>query len=129
VGNRLEWAVVGLGLNVNLDFDAAGLEALAGQATSLSRELGHRVDRVRLLQALLMRAETYLAAVYGGASFHGAWNERLDLLGQAVAVATPAGRISGTAMGVDERGRLRLKQADDTTIEISVGEVEHVLRG
>jgi hypothetical protein len=40
MGDRLEWAVVGLGLNINLDFAADGMADLAGQATSLSLELG-----------------------------------------------------------------------------------------
>lgn len=129
VGDRLEWVVVGLGLNVNLDFTAPGLEALAGQATSLSLELGLPVDRVRLLQALLLHAEAHLALVYKGHSLHHATNKRLAYRGEPVVVEAPSGRLTGTIVEVDARGWLRLQQADGTMAEIAVGDVYHVKRG
>ncbi len=129
VGDRLEWAVVGLGLNVNLDFSAPGLEALAGQATSLSLELGRPVDRVRLLQTLLLHAEAHLALIYQGHSLHQATNERLAYRGEPVVVEAPSGRLTGTVMGVDAHGWLCLRQADGTLTEIAAGDVYHVRRG
>ncbi len=121
LGAALEWAVIGLGLNVNLDFAAAGLDELVGLATSLSLELGQPVDRVRLLQTLLVRAEAHLATVYSGVSLHRQWNARLDQLGRPVVVQTPTGQVAGTAEGINASGALLLRQGDGTVIEIAVG--------
>lgn len=120
LGAALEWAVVGLGLNVNLDFAAAGLDELVGQATSLSLELGRPVDRVRLLQTLLSRAEAYLATVYRGTSLHQQWNARLEQLGQPVVVQTRVGQVAGIAEGINASGAFLLRQNDGTAIEIVV---------
>lgn len=129
VGDQLEWAVIGLGLNVNLDFTASGLEALADQATSLSLELGHPVDRVRLLQRLLLHTEAHLALIYQGHSLHHAIHDRLAYLGEPVVVEAPVGRLVGTVLGVDAQGRLCLRQADGSVTEVAVGDVVHVRRG
>lgn len=128
VGDRLEWAVVGLGLNVNLDFTAPGLEALADQATSLRLELGHPVDRVRLLQMLLLHTEAHLALIYQGHSLHQAFNDRLAYRGEPVVVEAPMGRLSGTIMEVDAHGWLRLRQADGRVTSVAVGDVYRIRR-
>ena len=75
-GERIAYAVLGLGLNVNLDFNApaSGMPPdLAAAATSLSAALGRKVDRGGLLAAILTRFEDRYGRLLAGESPHGAW--------------------------------------------------------
>ena len=52
-GERLEYAVVGIGVNVNVDF--AGRPELAETATSIMLQLGREADRLSVLAAVVER--------------------------------------------------------------------------
>jgi BirA family biotin operon repressor/biotin-[acetyl-CoA-carboxylase] ligase len=113
-GDRVEYAVLGLGLNVNIE--------LEGQAwMSLSTVLGRRTDRVELLAEILARCEAWYdrladsTATPGddqrtsGEQIHAAWAARLDTLGRYVTVSTPSGEFRGRATGVTSEGALILE--------------------
>lgn len=131
--DRLDYAVLGLGLNVNVAF-AEGRKTkdqsiqlppdLAETAISLSLALGHQVDRLKLLADILAQTETWYERLLAGGSPHAAWAARLDTLGQRVTVALPAGRLIGRAIGVtvegallvlDDQGRQHTVWAGDVT--------------
>lgn len=126
-GGQLETAVLGIGLNVNIP--AGALPPTATPATSLLVALGRPVSRPALLAALLARLEAHYATADAGQSPVGAWAARLATLGQAVEV-TAAGKaapLAGTAEGVDEWGRLLVRDAAGRLHAISAGDV--TLRG
>ncbi len=130
VGGRLEHAVVGMGINVNLRFDARlwaahpqELSLLQGQATSLLLHLGHPVDRTILLQALLERADFRYRHLQEGGRFHEEWSRRLAKLGQRVRVEMGTERVEGVAEGVDANGSLVLRLADGSLRRILAGDV------
>jgi BirA family biotin operon repressor/biotin-[acetyl-CoA-carboxylase] ligase len=119
------WAIVGIGLNVNLDFTSVAIRCdwpdLADSATSLAMVLGRRVSRLRLLRAYLEHVEVRYDALRAGHSPHREWASRLVTLGQHVTVESPDGVCQGVAEAVDEIGALKLRQSD--------GRVKRVLAG
>jgi len=134
VGARLRYAVLGLGLNVNGDFSEApaSLPDLEKTATSLSLVLGHPVDRLPLLAAILSRCEAWYdrwllaqeePAAGGSGGLHEAWLARLDTLGRRVAVTTSEGPLSGVAVGVSPEGALLLRADDGRVHTVWSGDV------
>jgi BirA family transcriptional regulator, biotin operon repressor / biotin---[acetyl-CoA-carboxylase] ligase len=130
-GERVRYAVLGLGLNVSVDFAAPGAPAdgavmpdeLRSQATSLAMLLGRPVDRTTLLAALLAALETHYDRLLAGHSPHTAWAARLDTLGQRVRVALRDDSFTGTATGVTPEGGLILAADDGTERIIWAGDV------
>jgi BirA family biotin operon repressor/biotin-[acetyl-CoA-carboxylase] ligase len=120
-GRIVDYAVVGIGLNVNLDVRA--IPEIADTATSLSMELGREVSRLRLLQALLKSMEREYHLLERGESPRERWAARLSRLGQEVEVTTPSGQESGWAEGVDAEGALILRREDGTKAYITVGDL------
>jgi BirA family biotin operon repressor/biotin-[acetyl-CoA-carboxylase] ligase len=130
VGDKLAWAVVGVGLNVNADFagqpelPALGPQAqVAATAISLSMALGRPVSRLRLLHAYLAGVEARYQALRAGQSPHREWAARLATLGQAVTVHAPDGVYQGIAEGVDEAGALLLRQPSGELARVLAGDV------
>lgn len=121
--DRLDYAVVGLGLNVN--FDPARYPEIANSATSLSAVTGGEVSRLRLLQALLWEVEArYETLVPGRADvLWQEWRRRLGTLGQQVLVSEGERREYGLAADVTPDGSLMLRRADGSAVTIAVGDV------
>jgi BirA family biotin operon repressor/biotin-[acetyl-CoA-carboxylase] ligase len=120
-GERLDYAIVGLGLNVNLALSQMG--ELAATATSLSEALGREVPRVPLLQAILEGIEERYHRLQAGWSPREEWAAHLVTLGLEVRVATPWGVEEGLAEAVDEAGALLLRQDDGSLAYIPTGDV------
>ncbi len=118
---RLAYVVVGMGINVNVDFSGAG--ELARTATSLAQELGHEVSRLELLRAILVSIEGRYARLRAGESPHTEWSERLATLGQRVVVTTPTEQWRGVAAGVDTDGALLLRDEEGVLRRILAGDV------
>jgi len=120
-GGRLDYVVVGMGLNVNLAVSA--LPELRGIATSLSQELGREVSRLELLWRILEGIETRYKSLMRGGSPHEEWAARLINLGRQVQVTTPQGVLAGWAEGVDADGALILRIPDGQRKRILAGDV------
>lgn len=113
-GARLEVAIVGIGVNVAVDFTAQ--PALQATATSLHREAERPPARADLLLELLLRLEARYREVVAGGSCHAAWSQRLLWIGEPVRVVSAQGVVRGVARGVDDQGAL-LVERDDGVIE------------
>ena len=85
--------------------------------------LGHAVDRVALLAALLARCEAWYERTLAGESPHATWAARLDTVGRRVTVATTAGSLAGMAVGVTPEGALLLRGDDATEHIVWSGDV------
>lgn len=104
-GDQLGPVILGIGLNVRVDF--AGTE-LAGVATSLEAELGRPVDRHALLANLLGHMYRQAARIHEPALIDE-WRRWLRTLGRRVTVypqAEGAEPYSATAEDVDDTGAL-----------------------
>ena len=138
-GNRVEHAIVGIGVNVALDPSA--IPELAGTATSLDLEAGRAVDRESVLRLLLQEMDKLylpLTKAEAGAPPSDAnqtadggdlgrmrqeWRGLLDTLGQQVEVRWRDEVYTGDAEDVDEAGNLLLRQGDGELVTVPAGEV------
>jgi BirA family biotin operon repressor/biotin-[acetyl-CoA-carboxylase] ligase len=121
--DRLDYAVLGSGINVNIPPDA--LPEAATPATSLLAVTGRPANRLSLLNRYLMTLERLYETADSGQSPQPAWVERLITLGQLVRVSggTLETAIEGTAEGVDEWGRLLVRDADGRLHTLAAGDV------
>ncbi len=122
-GNAPQHALIGVGCNVNLDPDR--VPAIAPLATSLSRELGHFVPRLRVLEALLDGlSEARRMLGRDPAELLRRYREVSVVRGRRV-IATGGGGppLRGEALDIDEHGRLLLRDEAGTIHRLSVGEV------
>lgn len=117
----LDFVVVGIGINVNVP--RGDLEALDPKATSILAEAGQRIERTKLLVAVLRAVDARYRSLRRGDDPHGEWSRRLATLGQRVRVTTPDGTPTGVAEGVDEDGALLLRRDDGSLRRLLAGDV------
>ena len=116
----LQYAVIGVGLNVNLRPDEH-LE-IRDIATSLAQESGADLDRTGVLVDVLTRLDDYYAEIRAGQDLSQRWAERLDTLGRDVDVSWGGRTVSGRATGVDRDGNLLVESSGEVTTVVA-GEV------
>lgn len=116
-GDKLQGVVLGMGINVRINF--AGTE-LAGTATSIEPALGHAVDRLDLLVDLLARVDYWYDRLQTGALFD-AWKSRLNMLGKMVTVQ--GGTLYGFAESVDRSGALLLRDESGKLHRVVAGDI------
>jgi BirA family biotin operon repressor/biotin-[acetyl-CoA-carboxylase] ligase len=121
LGERVRYAIVGIGINVNVSFQDVPL--LMTSATSLAAESGRPVSRLDLLVALLAGIERRYLALCEGQAFHQEWAKRMATLGHPVQVAGSAERWDGLAIGVDEDGALLVRGEDGCVRRVLAGDV------
>ncbi|HID35043.1 MAG TPA: biotin--[acetyl-CoA-carboxylase] ligase [Anaerolineae bacterium] len=104
--DRLRYAIIGLGLNVNKDFDGG---PLASTATSLRQLTGRELDIGRVADAFLQALARRYDGFRAGISPHAEWARRLEPLGRRVEVERSGQpRLVGRAVGVTPEGALRV---------------------
>lgn len=122
---RLQWAIVGIGINVNILVD--DLPAGSTPPTSLLVAKGQPVPRLPLLHTFLQRVEELYDEVGNGRSPQPAWRDKLITLGQPVRVTqtqtgdtftgfAEATDAVGHLLVRDETGKLRTVTAADVTL-------------
>jgi BirA family transcriptional regulator, biotin operon repressor / biotin---[acetyl-CoA-carboxylase] ligase len=121
--------VIGIGINVTLRAD----ELPAPHATSLALAGANTTDRDPLLRALLREFGSWYerwAEAGGDAERSGladAYRAECATLGAKVRADLPGGgAISGTAVGIDESGRLVIEDGDGARRPIAAGDVVHL---
>ncbi len=120
-GDRVAQAILGIGLNVNLD--VARFPELAGIATSLLAEAGRPFDRLMLLVELLAALEHSYDRLVTGPSLLPEWTAASATVGRRVEARTPAGLEVGLAESVDAEGALWLRRDDGSSVRLVSGEV------
>jgi BirA family biotin operon repressor/biotin-[acetyl-CoA-carboxylase] ligase len=120
-GNKVDYAVIGIGINANLKLSE--FPQIAPMATSLSQELGRDVSRREIVQSLLAEAERLYLALASGGSVFKQWRNRLVTLGQEVQVSSAEATYKGIAESVASDGSLLLRQPDGNLLKIVAGDV------
>ena len=130
---QLEWVVVGIGLNVNLDFSkneayqrGNGVPPLSQTATSLSMILQKDTDNLRIpiLQRFLFNIEQGYTRLQEGKSIFTEWKRRLVGIGEQITIIGVNGaKQQGIMAGVDENGALLLDPEDGPITKIYSGDV------
>ncbi len=116
-GDRLVGAVLGMGVNVRVDFRGS---PLAGQAVSLETVCGCGLDRARLLALLVTHADRWLEQ-RGDDALWRAWRQRLKLPASSVEVKG----LRGMVEGVGPDGALLLRAETGQLHTIYSGEALH----
>jgi BirA family biotin operon repressor/biotin-[acetyl-CoA-carboxylase] ligase len=120
-GQAPQYALVGVGLNVNLDVRA--IPEIADIATSLRQQLGREISREEVLAAFLNRFEPLYVESERGTAVREAWRSRLDTLGRQIRVASGGLVEEGLAEDVDTDGSLILRRPDGSRVTLVAGEV------
>ena len=118
-GDQLLGSVLGMGVNIRLDF--ANTE-LADTAISLEPALGKPVDRAELVAYLLQRVDFWFAKL-GEPALFLAWKKHLTTLGNSITVTHLDNTLWGVAEAVDESGALLIKIADGTRHWVHAGDI------
>ena len=137
-GEKLDYAIVGVGLNVN--FDPRGMEGIPPNATSILVERRRPQPRNTLLRAILREMEPRYRAILRGGSLREEWARALETLGRRVRVTLAeglpsrlpsrsggsGGELDGTAEAVEETGALVVRMTDGSARTILAGDVVHL---
>jgi BirA family biotin operon repressor/biotin-[acetyl-CoA-carboxylase] ligase len=120
---KLNHAVLGIGLNVNMEREQ--LPQTEMPASSLSLCLGKHVSRLELLSEILESLEKHYENADLGQSPHQAWNDSLMIIGRKVRAAMKSDGqiIEGVAVGTDEWGSLKIRDLTGEIRTLSAGEV------
>ncbi len=123
-GEKQSRAVVGIGVNVNHrpeDFPPA----LRDKATSAFQLLGKELDRIEVLVRVLEALERiYFQAVRDERPVLRDWLASCAHVNRLVSVATAEGPVTGRFLGVDNDGRLELRDASGEHVHIVARDLE-----
>lgn len=119
---QIHYVILGVGINLNMTADQFPPE-LNYPATSAFLETGREVDRVLFLKILLERLDRYYREFieHGFGPIRSRWEALCGVMNQRVSVTLQSGVLTGTVVGLDPDGALRV-QSDD-------GRVERILAG
>lgn len=122
-GQRVEAAIVGIGVNTN--WDSVDFPwALSPTMTSLRELSGKRpIDNEALLEAFLGRLEPRYEALKQGTFDAGGWSTAQRTTGRQVMVDLPNDTLAGTATGVDPETGALLVESDGRSVRVDSGEV------
>ena len=120
-GDSLAHALVGIGVNINLDVSEH--PEIADTATSLRSETGREFDRSDALHSVLKNLDTWYTRVKSGQSLTKDWAATLETLGKRVELRWRDQVLTGVAESVDDEGNLILLQPDGARINVVAGEV------
>jgi BirA family biotin operon repressor/biotin-[acetyl-CoA-carboxylase] ligase len=122
-GEKVNFVVIGVGINANFDATEALPEELFENATSLETALGRSVLLDTLFRTLLERLECIyeLFVKQGFAPVLTMWKKYAGFLGCEVEVLDGTEKLVGLALDVEDDGGL--------TVKLENGMVKHVLVG
>jgi BirA family biotin operon repressor/biotin-[acetyl-CoA-carboxylase] ligase len=119
--NGINYAVVGIGINVNLK--TTEFTEIASVATSLSDELGREVSRLSLIKRLLVEIEPLYLSAKNSDAVYQEWRDSLVTLGRKVCARSGNDIYEGIAESVEKDGSLILRLRDGSLKRIVAGDV------
>jgi BirA family biotin operon repressor/biotin-[acetyl-CoA-carboxylase] ligase len=126
-GDRVEFAVLGVGVNLNVTPEAlsAALGPAAVAATSLAAALGKPVDRNAVAASYLNHLDLWARRFReeGARPIVDAWRDRDILTARRVEVRGGPGSYLGRVLGLDEEGHLLVADGRGECRTVVTGEV------
>jgi BirA family biotin operon repressor/biotin-[acetyl-CoA-carboxylase] ligase len=123
---RVDFVVLGVGLNANLETGDLGVEP--GEAATVSSELGREVDLLELLSAILARLDHEFSRITTDfAAILDDWKALNCTIGEHVRVQSYGGKIEGRAVDLTPEGAL-VVQSQQGKVEVFEGEVQRLRR-
>jgi BirA family biotin operon repressor/biotin-[acetyl-CoA-carboxylase] ligase len=122
--DQVNYAVVGIGINANVDSATMSARFDGIKATSISDELGRNTNRLDLTRSLLENLERYYLEMeqHGPGAIIQKWKKNSDMLGHKVAVTQNSKTIQGVAVDVNDDGSLLLR-TDHGDIDVVSGDI------
>ena len=105
---RLDYVILGVGINLNTDIDLLPAEF---NATSIASEIGIKLDYHVFLKKLLSKLDKYYA-LFNEEKYESIlkeWKEHSDTIGRKVRITSSNENICGVASDIDESGFLIVK--------------------
>jgi BirA family biotin operon repressor/biotin-[acetyl-CoA-carboxylase] ligase len=111
IGEKVEYAVIGVGINANFNVDVEFSEELREKATSLEKALGRKISLEELFKALLEKMESLYQQFLkeGFTPILERWKSYASFLGCEAEVHGDGERLEGTASNVDDRRSTNFK--------------------
>lgn len=122
--DQVNYAVIGIGINTNVDSAAISARLDGAKVTSISDELGRNVSRLDLTRSLLENLERYYVEMEqrGAGTILQKWKKNSDMLGRKVEVTQNSKTIQGVAADVNDDGSLLLR-TDHGDINVVSGDI------
>ena len=120
-GGLVDYAIIGMGINVNLRL--RHFPEIADAATSLSDELGREVSMLTLIRRLLVELDHRYLHVLRGEDVYHDWRGRLINLGKRVSIQSGDSLIEGIAESVSTDGSLLICKPDGGLERVIAGDV------
>ncbi|MDI9394037.1 MAG: biotin--[acetyl-CoA-carboxylase] ligase [Euryarchaeota archaeon] len=120
--DRVDYVVLGIGINVNMDLKEIP-ESFRTGSTTLKVELGKHIRRASFLQDFLFELEQQYInfTTQPFSNILDEWLTLSDTIGRDVKVTTPSRIIEGRAVGVTPDGGLIIRKTDGTKEEVIAG--------
>jgi BirA family biotin operon repressor/biotin-[acetyl-CoA-carboxylase] ligase len=122
-GRQLDFVVLGVGVNCNLDPEDLGV--VGREVATLRSELGHDLDLTELLGSVLSHLDAELGRIEDFGAVLEDWRALNCTLGERVRVRRFGEELVGTAMDLGPEGQLLL-QTRNGLVELFEGEIEHL---
>jgi BirA family biotin operon repressor/biotin-[acetyl-CoA-carboxylase] ligase len=119
IGNDLEAVIVGIGINVRVQFANTPLAEIA---TSLEDHTAQTVNRLDLVMQVLERVDHWIDHLHSPLLW-ATWRSYLSTIGQPVNFSTTAGKLAGIAVDADKTGALIVQDQDGRRHRVLVGDV------
>jgi BirA family biotin operon repressor/biotin-[acetyl-CoA-carboxylase] ligase len=125
--DRLQYAVVGLGINVNAETVDFPTE-IQDRAIGLSEALGHSVHRAAFFKKVLKHLQEAHGWLVSGKADRllKEWRLRSTVLGRQVKIRQGERTLFGHALDVDDQGALLVRTDWGFTEAVTVGDVENL---
>jgi len=121
--DRIRHIVLGIGVDVNMEMGELSPE-VRSLTTTLSAEVGAKINRTTLLQQLLRDLDRwYHKFLKNDADILEEWIQRNLTIGNRVTVSGAGESLEGLAQGVDNEGRLIVRLDDGTIRTVAAGDV------
>lgn len=114
-GDELVGVVLGIGVNVRVDFSKTDLQ---DNAISLETAVGKKLDRADLIEYLLKRIDMWYQRISSDALFV-TWKNRLNMLGTRVMIED----LEGLAVNVEPDGALLVQDDFEVMQRVLAGDV------
>ena len=124
-GRPLDFVVLGVGLNANLDPEDLGLPER--EVSTLRSELGRDLDLTALLESLLSHLDAELGRIEDFGAILRDWRALDCTLGERVRVRKFGEVLEGTALDLGPEGELLLETGDGV-VALYEGEIEQLRR-
>ena len=127
--DRIVFAVIGIGINVNASLDAfpSDVRAVAASAIEELREKGYsqEISRTLIIAAILNELERWFKVLIKGGRIQliNEWKKLSSTLGRKVKVVSGKDTFSGIAEDIDDEGMLILRLPSGGLKKISAGDV------